>query len=158
MWIHILYEFILCWRDSLFLGAITSLCLWSREGGKNGIALITAMVMSVIIILGVQIPAFGGCAQLAITIFDMMVVLAPAAWMRARTRTRAHRRSGMRLTTSSGIIAGAQQEDWSLCMALSLFFLKWLRLRSSFLSWDLLLLMSFLSRWGQSWRRSSRWR
>jgi hypothetical protein len=47
-----------CWHDSLFLGAITSLCLQSREGGKNTIALIQAMVMSVVIVLGVQTLAF----------------------------------------------------------------------------------------------------
>jgi hypothetical protein len=59
---------------------ITSLCLWSREGdGKNIIALIQAMVMFVIIVLGVQIPALGGCAWLAIILFDMMVVVAPVA-------------------------------------------------------------------------------
>ncbi len=46
-------EFVLCWRNSLFLGAITSLCLWSREGGKNAIALVWAMVMLVVIVLGV---------------------------------------------------------------------------------------------------------
>jgi hypothetical protein len=77
--IHTLYEFILCWRDSLFLGAITSLCLWSREGGKNAITLVQAMVMSVIIVLGVRTPTFGGCTRLAIMLFDMMVFVAPAA-------------------------------------------------------------------------------
>jgi hypothetical protein len=74
-----MYEFILFWRDSLFLGAITSLCLWSREGGKNAIALVRSMVMSIIIILGIGTPAFGGCARLAIMLFDMMVFVAPAA-------------------------------------------------------------------------------
>ncbi len=54
-------------------------CLWSREGGKNAIPLVRAMVMSVIIILGIQTPVFGGCAQLAIMLFDMMVFIAPAA-------------------------------------------------------------------------------
>jgi hypothetical protein len=77
--IHTLYEFVLCWCDSLFLGLITSLCLWSREGGKNGIALVRAMVMSIIIILRVQTPVFGGCARLAIMLFDMMVFVAAAA-------------------------------------------------------------------------------
>jgi hypothetical protein len=79
MQILTLYEFILCWHDSLFLGAITSLCLWSREGGKNAITLVWAMVMSVIIVLGVRTPAFGGCAQLGIMLFNMMVFVAPAA-------------------------------------------------------------------------------
>ncbi len=74
-----MYEFILCWCNFLFLGAITSLCLWSREGGKNGIILVWAMVMSVIIILGIQTPAFGGGAPLAIMLFNMMVFEAPAA-------------------------------------------------------------------------------
>jgi hypothetical protein len=74
-----LYEFLLCWHNYLFLGAITSLRFWSGEGGKNGIALVQAMVMSVIIILGVQTPVFGGCAWHAIMLFDMMVFVAPAA-------------------------------------------------------------------------------
>ncbi len=47
--------------------------------GKNGVTYIQAMVMSIIIILGVQIPMLGGCAWLAIMLFDMMVVIAPAA-------------------------------------------------------------------------------
>jgi hypothetical protein len=64
---------------SLFLGAITSLCFWSREGGKNDIALVWAIVMSVIIVLGIRTPVFGGCAQLAIMLFDMIVFVAPAA-------------------------------------------------------------------------------
>ncbi len=58
---------------------ITSLCLWSREGGKNTIALVQAMVMSVIIVLGIGSPAFDGYAWLAIIMFDMMVFIAPAA-------------------------------------------------------------------------------
>ncbi len=97
MWIHRLYEFTLCWCDFLFQGAITSLCFWSGEGGKNGIALVRAMVMSVIIVLGVQKPVLGGCAWLTTILFNMMVVIAPAAWSRARARPRAQRWSGMRL-------------------------------------------------------------
>ncbi len=67
--------------------------LWSGEGGKNGIVFVRAMVMSIIVILGVRIPALGGCPLLAIILVDMMVVIAPAAWARARPRTRARRRS-----------------------------------------------------------------
>jgi hypothetical protein len=61
------------------MGAITSLCLWSREGGKNAIALVRTMVMSVIIVLRIRTPLFGGYAWLAIMLFDMMVFVAPAA-------------------------------------------------------------------------------
>ncbi len=71
--------FVLCWRDSLFLGVIISLCFWSREGNKNAIALVRALVMSVIIVLGVQTPTFGCCAWLTIMLFNMMIFVAPAA-------------------------------------------------------------------------------
>jgi hypothetical protein len=37
------------------------------------------MVVSIIIVLGVQIPAHGGHAWLAIILVKMMVVVAPAA-------------------------------------------------------------------------------
>jgi hypothetical protein len=61
-------------------GALTSLCRWSKEGGKNGIALVRAMDTSAVITLrGVQIPALGECARLAIIIIYMMVAIAPAA-------------------------------------------------------------------------------
>jgi hypothetical protein len=73
------YIIILCWGNSLFLGVIASLFLGSREGGKNAIALVRAMVMSVIIGLRIQTPAFGGYTWLAIMLFDMMVFVAPAA-------------------------------------------------------------------------------
>ncbi len=63
--------------------------------------------MSVIVVLGVQIPALGGCARLAIILVDMMVVVAPAVLVRARPRMRTQRRSGTRLTPSSRQIAGA---------------------------------------------------
>ncbi len=46
---------------------------------KNAIALVWAMVMSVVIVLGVQTPAFGRCAWLAIMLFDMIIFVAPAA-------------------------------------------------------------------------------
>jgi hypothetical protein len=67
------------------------------------------MVMSVIVVLGVKIPALGGCARFAIILVDMMIVLARAAWARARPRTRTWRRSGTRSTPSSGWIVGAWQ-------------------------------------------------
>jgi hypothetical protein len=38
-----------------------------------------AMIMSVIVVLGVQIPALGGCAWLTIILVDMMIVIALAA-------------------------------------------------------------------------------
>ncbi len=97
--------YILCWHNSLFLGAIISLCLWSREGSKNAIALVRAIVMSVIIIVGVRTPAFGRYTWLAIMLLDMMIFVAPAAWARARTRARARRRS--RSTPFSRQTAGA---------------------------------------------------
>jgi hypothetical protein len=53
--------------------------LQSGEGGKNGIAFVWGMVMSVIVVLRVQIPMLGGCAQLVIILVDMIVVVAPAA-------------------------------------------------------------------------------
>ncbi len=64
--------------DSLFQGALF-LCLRSGEGSKNGIAFVRAMVMSVIVVLGIQITALGGCARLVIILVNMMVVVAPAA-------------------------------------------------------------------------------
>jgi hypothetical protein len=86
---------------------ITSLCFWSREGSKKAIALIQAMVMSVVIALGVQTPVFGHYARLLIMLFNMMVFIASTAQARARTRSRAQGRS--RLTPFSGQTAGAQQ-------------------------------------------------
>jgi hypothetical protein len=69
----------LYWRNSLFLGALL-LCLWSGEGGKDSIAFVRAMNASAIVTLrGVQVPALGGCARLAVILADMMVVVAPAA-------------------------------------------------------------------------------
>ncbi len=74
---------ILCWCNSLYVGAFTFCCHWSGEGGKNGIALVRAMVMSIIVVLIVQIPTLGERAWLAIIIMYMMVVVAPAAQVRA---------------------------------------------------------------------------
>jgi hypothetical protein len=51
----------------------------AKEGSKNAIALVRAMVMSVIIILGVRTPVFGHCTWLAIMLFDMMIFVAPTA-------------------------------------------------------------------------------
>jgi hypothetical protein len=114
--------FILCWRDSLFLGAIISLCFWSKEGSKNAIVLVRAMVMSVIIVLGVRTPAFGRCAWLAIMLFDMMIFVAPAVRARARTRARVQRRSYS--TTFSGRIARAQQRGLVIVHGLVTLFLE----------------------------------
>ncbi len=122
MWIHTLYEFMLCWHESLFLGAITSFCLWSREGSKNAITLVQAMVMSVIIVLRVQTPTFGCCAWLAIMLFNMMIFVAPAAWARARTRARVQRRS--RLTSFSGQTASARQRGLVIVHGLVALFLQ----------------------------------
>ncbi len=60
------------------LGALF-ICLQSREGGKNGIAFVRAMVVPIIFVLRVRISALGGCAWLAIILVDMMVVVALAA-------------------------------------------------------------------------------
>ncbi len=68
----------LYWHDSLFLGALF-LCPWSGECGNNRIVFVWTMVVSVIVVLGVRIPAHGGCTRLAIILVDMMVILAPAA-------------------------------------------------------------------------------
>ncbi len=43
------------------------------------IIVLGVQVMSVIIVLGVQMPVLGGCAWLAIILVDMMSVVAPAA-------------------------------------------------------------------------------
>ncbi len=115
-------ELILCWRDSLFLGVIISICLWSREGSKNAIALVRAMVMSIIIVIGVQTPAFGHCAWLAIMLFDMMTFVAPAAWARVRMRARKQRR--LRSTPFSGQAAGAQQRGLVIVHGLITLFLE----------------------------------
>ncbi len=97
-----------------------------RRRWQNSIALVRAMVMSVIIVLGVRIPALGGCTRLAIILFDMMVVVALAAWARARPRlrTRAQRRSGTRLTPSSGQIAGARGRGLVIMHGLVALFLE----------------------------------
>jgi hypothetical protein len=72
------------------VGALTSLCLWSGEGGKNGITLVRAMDPSAIIALGgVRVPMLGECAWLAIIMRHMMVVLAPATQAKARMGPRA---------------------------------------------------------------------
>ncbi len=114
--------FISCWRNSLFLGAIISLCFRSREGSKNAIDLIRAIAMSVIIVLGVQTTAFGWCAWLAIMLFDMMIFVAPAAWARAKMRARVQRRS--RSTPFSGQTAGAQQRGLVIVHGLVTLFLE----------------------------------
>ncbi len=40
---------------------------------------VEAMGMSIIVVLGIQIPMLEGCTWLAIVMVDMMVVVAPAA-------------------------------------------------------------------------------
>ncbi len=83
------------------------------------------MAMSVIVLLGVQIPMLGGCTWLAIILVDMMVVIAPAAWVRARPRmrTRVQRRSWARRTPSSGQIVGAWQRGLVIMHGLIALFL-----------------------------------
>jgi hypothetical protein len=75
------------------VGALTFLCRWSRNGVKNGIALVWVMVMSGIIILGVRIPALGERTWLAVILSQMVIVVAPAAQEKERLGTRARRRS-----------------------------------------------------------------
>jgi hypothetical protein len=69
----------LCCFDCLFWGALTSLCRFSGEGGKNGVTLVKAMVMSIEAVLRVQIPTLWERAWLGIIISYMMVAVAPAA-------------------------------------------------------------------------------
>ncbi len=84
----------LYWHNYLFLGALTFLCNWSGEGGKNGIALVRAMDMSAVVTLReVQVMVLGDCIRPAVILSHMVVVIAPAARARARPRTRARRRS-----------------------------------------------------------------
>jgi hypothetical protein len=93
---------------------------------------VRAMVMSVIVILGVQIPVLGwipvlgGCTWIAIVLVIMMVVVAPAAWARARLRARmrVQRWSGTRLTPSSGQIAHAWQRGLVIVHGLIALFLE----------------------------------
>jgi hypothetical protein len=69
----------LYWHDSLFLGALL-LCLRSGEGGKDSIAYVRGVNASAVVTLGgVQVPALGGCARLAIILVNMMVVVASTA-------------------------------------------------------------------------------
>ncbi len=85
---------LLGWRNSLFVGVLTFLCCCSRDGGKNGIALVRVMDTSVVITLGgVGEPPFRECAPLAIIMSHMMVIVAPATQVIARPGTRAQRRS-----------------------------------------------------------------
>jgi hypothetical protein len=62
------------------VGALTCLCRWSGEGGKNGIALVRAMDTSAVITLGgAHTPVLGERTWLAIIIIYVVVVVAPAA-------------------------------------------------------------------------------
>jgi hypothetical protein len=91
----------LCWLGSLIGGMLVTLCLWSSEGDENSIALVRMMVMSVIIVLGVQVIALEGSAWLAVIMRHMMVGVAPATAAWARAGTRARRRSWTRATPFS---------------------------------------------------------
>ncbi len=52
----------------------------SEEGGKNGIALVRAMDMSVVITLGgLQVPTLWERARLVVILSHMVIVVAPAA-------------------------------------------------------------------------------
>ncbi len=70
---------------------------------------------AIVTLRGVQVPVLGWipllgcCTRLAVILINMMVAVAPAAWARARPRTRTsmQRWSGTRLTPSLGQIAGA---------------------------------------------------
>ncbi len=96
----------LYWCNSLFLGALL-LYFWSGEGGKHSIAFVRAMNASTIVTLwGVPVPTLEGQIQPMVILVDMMIVVALAAWARARPRSRAQRRSWTRLTSFSGWIAG----------------------------------------------------
>jgi hypothetical protein len=80
------------------------------------------MAMSVIVILGVQIPKIGGCAWLAIILVHMMVVIAPA-----ESKTKNESAKEILNEIDSFFLKKLlvlNKEDWSLCMASSLFFLE----------------------------------
>ncbi len=151
---------ILCWCNSLFLDALTFIQRWSGEGGRNGIAFVRAMDTSAVITLGgVQVSALGERTWLAVILSHMVVVIAPAAWVRARQRMRVWKRSWAR-TTPSGQSSHAWQRQRGLVImhGLIALFLKWLRLQSSFFLWDLLLFESLLLCWGWLWHWLSWWR
>jgi hypothetical protein len=82
---------ILWWCDSLFVGMLTSLPHWSREGGKNGVALIvrTIDMPAVVTPGGVRVLVLGECTCLAIIMRQMMVVVAPTAQASPRMGMRA---------------------------------------------------------------------
>ncbi len=64
---------------------------------------------AVIILRGVGVSTLGERAQLAVILSHMVVVIAPAAWARARPRMRTQRQSWARTTPSSGQIVRAWQ-------------------------------------------------
>jgi hypothetical protein len=81
--------------------------------------------MSVVIVLGrVQVPALGGHACLAIIMRRMMVGIAPAAQVRARTGTKARRRSWTRATLFSGWGVHAQLRGLVIVHGLVTLFLE----------------------------------
>jgi hypothetical protein len=62
------------------MGALTSLCNWSREEGKNGITLVRAMNTSAVVTLGgVRVPTLEGRIRPAVILSHMVIVVAPAA-------------------------------------------------------------------------------
>jgi hypothetical protein len=108
------------------VGVLSFLCHWSREGGKNGITLIRVMDRSTIITLrGVQIPALGESAWLAVILSLMVIVVAPAAQARGETREQEYKGDlEQEQLLFLDKLPMLNKEDWSLCMALLLFFLN----------------------------------
>jgi hypothetical protein len=79
---------------------------------------------AVITLRGVQVPALGERARLAVILSHMVIVVAPAAQTRARPRTRARLRSWARPTPSSRQIARAQQRGMLIMHGLVALFLE----------------------------------
>ncbi len=147
----------LYWWDSLFLGALI-LCLWSGVGGKDSIAFVRAMNASAVITLGgVRVPALEGRIWPMVILVNMMIVLALAAWARARPRSRAHRRSWKKSTSFSGQIAGAQLGGLVIIHGLVAPFFRVIALAIILLVVGLKTFWSLLSHWGQLWRQPSWW-
>ncbi len=79
---------------------------------------------AIITLGGVWVPMLGELARLAVILSHMVIVLAPAAWARARPRTRARWRSWGRTTPSSGQIACAWQRGLVIVHGLVALFLE----------------------------------
>jgi hypothetical protein len=112
------------------LGARLPLFAIGAEKVAKTVLLVRAMDTSAVITLkGVQISMHGEGPWLAIIIIYMMVVVAPAAWARARPpRTRAQRRSWARATPFSGQIARAQWRGLVIVYGLVALFLEVIQL------------------------------